>query len=71
MLQHNFYQSITREEDTLQGELDGLNEQMTELEAAIAEKYPEIAEKYFHMKWNYSNKNDKKKTGYVENKYRR
>ena len=27
----------------------------------FAEKYPEIAEKYFHMKWNYSNKNEKKK----------
>ena len=27
----------------------------------FTEKYPEIAEKYFHMKWNYSNKNDKKR----------
>ena len=27
----------------------------------FAEKHPEIAEKYFHMKWNYSNKNEKKK----------
>lgn len=27
----------------------------------FAEKYPEIAEKYFHMKWNYSNKNDRKR----------
>lgn len=26
----------------------------------FAEKHPEIAEKYFHMKWNYSNKNDRK-----------
>lgn len=27
----------------------------------FAEKHPEIAEKYFHMKWNYSNRNEKKK----------
>ena len=27
----------------------------------FAEKHPEIAEKYFHMKWNYSNKNDRKR----------
>lgn len=26
----------------------------------FVEKHPEIAEKYFHMKWNYSNKNDRK-----------
>ena len=24
----------------------------------FASKHPEIAEKYFHMKWNYSNRNN-------------